>query len=164
MGTPSEGQIQTAVRDTLRLIDGFKDERVTINDYSPLDFSYGDTVEDPDPIVVIINSDGFTSDQSGYTARNNWEIGIDLLIPYTPDSRIARDLFRHYRDLIVAKFNEVGSSRSPGSEYGSVIAKVIRSGAPIAAVFDTYSDDPKDVADRIPTFLSQLIILEVETY
>ena len=152
-----ETPIQTAVQTTIRDITGFKAARVTINDWGPYDI----TANEDNALVVIQNADNWKSEQHTVTQSNKWEVKLDLLVPTQRTDEDTHNLFRNKRDLLIAKFNEVGTARSPGGV--SVTATVIRNEGSIFPYYDTYIA-ADDLLQAIPIYWGQTIVMEVETF
>lgn len=152
----SEATIQSGIQAVIQAMTEFSDGDVVINDWSILD--QGNSAA---PYVIIENADEFVSRQDAPSDQTTWQIKITLIEKFI-DWDTTLNYFRTRRQAIIDKINAVGTARSAGGLAATTI-DVVRSGGPIGYIYNRYIPDDQ-LAEAMPDFISQLIILETEEF
>lgn len=153
----SEKTLQEGIQESIQAMTEFGNADVIINDWS-----FIDQPRENAPVVLIEDSDTFLSRQDSQTANERWDIPINLFEAfqqYDGGWKPTLDNFRDRRQAIVEKIR--GTIRSPGG--GSVTIDVIRNDSSITPYYDAYVTE-ENIAEAIPIYIYQRIILECEEY
>ena len=151
----SETTIQTGIQTAIRAMSEFDNADVVINDWSILDQSSSAA-----PYVIIENADEFTSKQDTVTPDNTWQIQVTLIERFD-NWKSSLDNLRTRRQAIIDKIN-TDTIRSAGG-LANVTIDEVRAGGPIGYIYNRYLTD-EQMAEALPAFLSQLIILSAEEF
>lgn len=144
----TEKSLQEAIQDTLQALTEFKENSVTINDWSKLD---GSTKEGP--YAIVVNSDTFRNNAT-YDTKSYWEIKVELWLPFDTKWIDSLDEFRDMREAVLGGF--VGAARTGSMD--SVDIKEIRNDGPI-----TYLG-AEDAPDAIPSYIFQSVVFVCEEF
>ena len=151
----SELTIRRGIAATLRAMTQFRDQDVTLNDWSVLDGS-----RDNAPYAIMGISDTIIARQDTKSGVTNYEIPVFLYDKWL-DWELSMEAFSVVRQAIIDKFNAVGTARSAGG-IEAVSVDVIRTAAPVGFDYGRYVEVNND--ESLPQFIVQELIFEVVDY
>lgn len=151
----SEKSVQEALQDLLQSMPEFADADVVINDWRVFDQYVGDA-----PYAIIANANDFRARQDTKTANTKWFVPVALVMNFV-EWDTTMNALRDLRQAVVDLMN-TSDSRSADGQNGVTI-DLVRSDTPITPWYPPYTR-AEDMADAVPQFIFQRIILEVEEW
>jgi hypothetical protein len=143
----SEATLQESLKRTLQALSGWQEVTVVVNDWHILDGSL-----DNAPYALIETADSFAALQDRMIPVINWQIPVTLFVRFTDWG----ETYNAMRDLRQAVINEIAANREFSTCY---LVNVVRSDTPIGEWYDPHQGSE---LDRMPVFVTQRIILEIE--
>jgi hypothetical protein len=143
----SEATLQQSLKRTLQALSGWQEVTVVINDWHILDGSL-----DNAPYALIETADSFAALQDRMIPVINWQIPVTLLCRFTDWG----ETYNQMRDIRQAIINEIAANSEFSTCY---LVNVVRSDTGIGEWYDPHQSSE---LDRMPIFITQRIILEIE--